>query len=46
MSYFEHIPAIRFEGADSPNDLAFKHYDKDRIVLGKRMEDHLRFAVC
>lgn len=46
MSYFDHIPAIRFEGADSPNDLAFKHYDKDRIVLGKRMEDHLRFAVC
>ena len=46
MSYFEHIQPIRFEGADSPNDLAFKHYDKDRIVLGQRMEDHLRFAVC
>jgi xylose isomerase len=45
-SYFHHIAPIRFEGADSPNDLAFKHYDKDRIVLGKRMEDHLRFAVC
>ena len=46
MSYFEHIPPIRYEGADSPNELAFKHYDKDRIVLGKRMEDHLRFAAC
>ena len=46
MSYFERIPHIRFEGADSQNDLAFKHYDKDRIVLGKRMEDHLRFAAC
>ncbi|MBI3349931.1 MAG: xylose isomerase [Burkholderiales bacterium] len=45
-SYFHHIDPIRFEGADSPNDLAFKHYDKDRIVLGKRMEDQLRFAVC
>jgi xylose isomerase len=45
-SYFHHIAPIRFEGADSPNDLAFKHYDKDRIVLGKRMEDRLRFAVC
>jgi xylose isomerase len=45
-SYFHHIAPIRFEGADSPNDLAFKHYDRDRIVLGKRMEDHLRFAVC
>ncbi|HEY8878433.1 MAG TPA: xylose isomerase, partial [Roseateles sp.] len=45
-SYFEHIQPIRYEGADSPNELAFKHYDKDRIVLGKRMEDHLRFAAC
>ena len=45
-SYFHHIAPIRYEGADSQNDLAFKHYDRDRIVLGKRMEDHLRFAVC
>ncbi|MEO6276256.1 MAG: xylose isomerase, partial [Roseateles sp.] len=46
MSYFEHIAPIRFEGADSPSDLAFKHYDKDRIVLGKSMAEHLRFATC
>ncbi|HEU6456015.1 MAG TPA: xylose isomerase [Roseateles sp.] len=46
MSYFEHIAPIRYEGADSPNELAFKHYDKDRLVLGKRMEEHLRFAAC
>ena len=46
MSYFEHIAPIRYEGPDSPNDLSFKHYDKDRLVLGKRMEDHLRFAAC
>lgn len=46
MSYFEHIQPIRYEGADSRNELAFKHYDKDRRVLGKRMEDHLRFAAC
>ncbi|MFG6432922.1 xylose isomerase [Roseateles sp. LYH14W] len=45
-SYFNHIQPIQFEGAYSPNDLAFKHYDKDRVVLGRRMEDHLRFAVC
>ncbi|MFG6433770.1 xylose isomerase [Roseateles sp. LYH14W] len=46
MSYFEHIQPIRYEGADSQTELAFKHYDKDRIVLGQRMEDQLRFAVC
>ncbi|CAM4094174.1 xylose isomerase [Roseateles saccharophilus] len=45
-SYFHHIAPIRYEGPDSQSELAFKHYDKDRIVLGRRMEDHLRFAVC
>ncbi|HSL25668.1 MAG TPA: xylose isomerase [Acidimicrobiia bacterium] len=37
---------IRFGGIDSGDDLTFKVYDPDRIVLGKRMEDHLRMAVC
>jgi xylose isomerase len=37
---------VRFEGLDSQNPLAFKVYDPDRVVLGKRMEDHLRIAVC
>jgi xylose isomerase len=45
-SYFHDIAPIRFEGAASDNDLAFKHYDKNRLVLGKRMEEHLRFAAC
>ncbi|MEO7494358.1 MAG: xylose isomerase [Massilia sp.] len=44
--YFAEIPKVRYEGADSDNPLAFHWYDKDRVVLGKRMEDHLRFAVC
>ncbi|HYL99846.1 MAG TPA: xylose isomerase, partial [Blastocatellia bacterium] len=46
MSYFAEIPTIKYEGAESTNPLAFRWYDKDRVVLGKRMEDHLRFAVC
>ena len=36
----------RFDGPKRDNPLAFRYYDPDRIVLGKRMEDHLRFAVC
>jgi xylose isomerase len=44
--YFDHIAPITYRGPDSDEPLAFRHYDKDRIVLGKRMEDHLRFAVC
>lgn len=37
---------IGFGGLDSDNDLAFKVYEPDRIVLGKRMEDQMRVAVC
>ena len=39
----DHIP---YEGPDSSNPLAFRHYDKDEVVLGKRLEDHLRFAAA
>ncbi|MFK3667482.1 xylose isomerase [Ochrobactrum teleogrylli] len=44
--FFGDIEKVRFEGADSDNPLAFRHYNPDEIVLGKRMEDHLRFAVA
>jgi len=45
-SYFAHIEPIAHEGPDTRNPLAFRWYDRDRIVLGKRMEEHLRFAAC
>ncbi|OYU35271.1 xylose isomerase [Novosphingobium sp. PASSN1] len=44
--YFAEFPVVRYEGPDATSDLAYRWYDKDRVVLGKRMEDHLRFAVC
>jgi xylose isomerase len=37
---------IPFGGLDSDDPFAFKVYQPDRLVLGKRMEDHLRIAVC
>src|SRR6185503_8206295 len=37
---------IRFGGLDSTDPLAFKVYEPDRLVLGKRMEEHLRIGVC
>jgi xylose isomerase len=46
MSYFEHIPAVRYEGPQSDNPLAFHHYDRNKRVLGKTLEEHLRLAVC
>jgi len=44
--YFPGIERIQYEGPGSDNPLAFKTYDPERIVGGKSMEDHLRFAVC
>ena len=46
MSIFSNIAPIVFEGPDAANDFAYRFYDKDRVVLGKRMEDWLRCAVC
>ncbi len=45
-SYFQDIPPVVYRGPDSTEPLAFRHYDRNRLVLGKRMEDHLRLAVC
>lgn len=45
-SFFDSIPAAQFEGPDSTNPMAFHHYDPDEKVMGKRMEDHLRFATA
>ncbi|MEN8192542.1 MAG: xylose isomerase [Bacteroidota bacterium] len=44
--YFKGIGQIPFEGKDSKNPLAFKFYDATKIVAGKTMEDHFRFAIA
>jgi xylose isomerase len=44
--FFTRREPIRTEGRETREPLAFRCYDPDRMVLGKRMEDHLRFAVC
>jgi xylose isomerase len=46
QSFFPIAEAIRYEGPEAKSPLAYRYYDPDRMVLGKRMEDHLRFAVC
>ncbi len=45
MEYFKNIGKIKFEGESSNNPLAFKYYDPERIVSGKPMKEHLRFAM-
>jgi xylose isomerase len=44
--YFPNVKKIKYEGPSSKNPLAFKHYNPEEVVLGKKMAEHLRFAVC
>ena len=43
---FKGIGKITYEGPESDNPLAFKVYDENRVVAGKTMKDHFRFAVA
>ncbi|HYV53111.1 MAG TPA: xylose isomerase [Chitinophagaceae bacterium] len=42
--FFKNISQIKFEGRDTDNPLAFRWYDENKDVAGKKMKDHLRFA--
>lgn len=43
--YFKNINKIEFEGVNSTNPLSFKYYDSEKIVNGKKMSEHLKFAL-
>ena len=44
--FFKDIPPVKYEGPASTNEYAFRHYNPDEVIMGKRMEDHMRFAVA
>ncbi|MDR0410357.1 MAG: xylose isomerase [Treponema sp.] len=44
--YFPGIGKIKYEGPKSDNPLAYKYYNAEKMVGGKKMKDHLRFAVA
>lgn len=44
--YFKGINTISYEGKDSDNPLAFKYYDPKKVVGGKTMEEHFKFAIA
>ncbi len=44
--FFKGIDKINFEGEDSDNPLSYRFYDKEKIVLGKPMKEHFKFAVA
>ena len=45
-SMFEGFGKIRYEGPESKNPLAFRWYDESRVIAGKTMKEHLRFAIA
>ena len=44
--YFPQIGKIPFEGTESMNPMAFHYYDAERVVMGKKMKDWLKFAMA
>ena len=44
--YFPQIGKIPFEGTESKNVLAFHYYDPEKVVMGKKMKDWLKFAMA
>lgn len=42
--YFKNIPQIKYEGRESDNPLAFHWYDENKIIAGKTLKEHFRFA--
>jgi xylose isomerase len=46
MTQYFDVPKIAYEGPQSRNPLAFRHYNADEVIEGKTMKEHLRFAVA
>ncbi|MFC4652317.1 xylose isomerase [Lactococcus nasutitermitis] len=46
MAYFNNIPTVKYEGTDTKNLFAFRHYNPEEVVLGKTMKEHLHFALA
>jgi xylose isomerase len=44
--YFPTVKTVKYEGTETKNPLAFRYYNAEEVILGKKMKDHLRFAVC
>ena len=46
MEYYKDIVKIKYEGSKSLNQFAFKYYDPEEIIMGKKMEEHLKFSMA
>ena len=43
---FTNVPKIKYEGSKSKNPFSFKYYDPDKVLLGKKMREHLKFSIA
>lgn len=46
MAYFENVGKVAYEGSQSQNPFAFKFYNADEVVAGKKMSEHLKFSMA
>ena len=46
VEYYKGIGDIKFEGKDSTNPFSFKYYDPNKIVAGRALKDHFKFAIA
>lgn len=44
--YFPTVPHIKFEGKNSKNPMAYRYYDAEKVVMGKKMKDWLKFSMA
>ena len=44
--FFPGIGKIQFEGKESKNPMAFRYYDANKVILGKKMSEWLKFAMA
>ncbi len=44
-TFFPNVPKVKYEGPNSTNPLAFKYYDADKVIAGKTMKEHCKFAM-
>ena len=46
IEYYKGIGDIKYEGKDSTNPFSFKYYNPNKIVAGKTLKEHFRFAIA
>lgn len=46
MEYFDFVKEVKYEGPTSTSPFSFKYYDPQRVILGKKMSEHLPFAMA